>query len=255
MQYLNARYYDPELGRFIQPDWFEVTQAGVGTNRYAYSGNDPVNLTDPGGNAAVYSGGEYVGQINPGDPGYGEITCGCASSTGMTPVDWINFRNGMLGGEYASGGGSHGTISSPDFKNSSFFLVNPEFVNSDPILSKLLGKNRDFLEYTARLVLEASNRNRGLFNLMKEASVVMFYNSEKDSWRSAPIQIGTVTGVAMKGGAFFPGETSAAFLHSHPTQAYNGTMGKPSSVDLNHTRPGFIVTGDLGLRGYSGGRY
>ena len=41
LQYLNARYYDPELGRFIQPDWFEVTKAGVGTNRYAYAGDDP----------------------------------------------------------------------------------------------------------------------------------------------------------------------------------------------------------------------
>lgn len=51
LQYLNARYYDPELGRFIQPDWFEVTEPGVGTNRYAYSFNDPVNLMDPGGNA------------------------------------------------------------------------------------------------------------------------------------------------------------------------------------------------------------
>jgi RHS repeat-associated protein len=50
LQYLNARYYDPELGMFIQPDWFEVTKAGVGTNRYAYAGNDPVNLGDPGGN-------------------------------------------------------------------------------------------------------------------------------------------------------------------------------------------------------------
>jgi RHS repeat-associated protein len=52
LQYLNARYYDPKLGMFIQPDWFEVTMAGVGTNRYAYSGNDPVNRHDPGGNVA-----------------------------------------------------------------------------------------------------------------------------------------------------------------------------------------------------------
>ena len=50
LQYLNARYYDPELGIFIQPDWFEVTAAGVGTNRYGYSANDPVNALDPGGN-------------------------------------------------------------------------------------------------------------------------------------------------------------------------------------------------------------
>ena len=47
---MNARYYDPHLGLFIQPDWFEVTKAGVGTNRYAYAGDDPVNASDPGGN-------------------------------------------------------------------------------------------------------------------------------------------------------------------------------------------------------------
>ncbi len=50
LQFLNARYYDPELGLFIQPDWLEVTEAGVGTNRYSYSFNDPVNLRDPNGN-------------------------------------------------------------------------------------------------------------------------------------------------------------------------------------------------------------
>jgi len=47
--YLNARYYDPLLGRFLQPDWWEVRQAGVGTNRYSYSFNDPVNLSDRNG--------------------------------------------------------------------------------------------------------------------------------------------------------------------------------------------------------------
>ena len=36
---------------FIQPDWFDPTQPGVGTNRYAYSFNDPINSWDPNGNA------------------------------------------------------------------------------------------------------------------------------------------------------------------------------------------------------------
>ena len=53
LQFLNARYYDPELAMFIQPDWFEVTKPGVGTNRYAYAGNDPVNRIDPNGNATT----------------------------------------------------------------------------------------------------------------------------------------------------------------------------------------------------------
>lgn len=40
-QSLNARYYDPELGMFVQLDWFEVTQAGVRNNtRYS-------NMLDP----------------------------------------------------------------------------------------------------------------------------------------------------------------------------------------------------------------
>ena len=71
LSYLNARYYDPVLGRFIQPDWWEVTKPGVGTNRYAYSFNDPVNLSDPNGNCAVcdfisdlFSGGN---QSQPSD--------------------------------------------------------------------------------------------------------------------------------------------------------------------------------------------
>ena len=51
LQYLNARYYDPALGRFIQPDWWEVTQPGVGTNRYAYSANDPINKSDRNGHS------------------------------------------------------------------------------------------------------------------------------------------------------------------------------------------------------------
>ena len=34
--YLNARYLDPKLGMFTQPDWLDVRLAGVGVNRFAY---------------------------------------------------------------------------------------------------------------------------------------------------------------------------------------------------------------------------
>jgi RHS repeat-associated protein len=51
LQFLNARYYDPKLGMFLQPDWWEVAQAGVGTNRYSYAGGDPVNGTDASGHS------------------------------------------------------------------------------------------------------------------------------------------------------------------------------------------------------------
>ena len=41
--YLNARYMDPVFGRFISPDDWDPIKQGVGTNRYAYAENDPVN--------------------------------------------------------------------------------------------------------------------------------------------------------------------------------------------------------------------
>lgn len=68
LQYLNARYYDPKLGMFIQPDWWEVTQAGVGTTRYGYSFNDPVNGRDPTGHSMF--GGDRHERPDPG-PGTG----------------------------------------------------------------------------------------------------------------------------------------------------------------------------------------
>jgi RHS repeat-associated protein len=49
LMYLNARTMGPVLGRFISPDDWDPTKEGVGTNRYAYAGNDPVNKSDKNG--------------------------------------------------------------------------------------------------------------------------------------------------------------------------------------------------------------
>lgn len=56
---------------FLQPDWWEVTQSGVGTNRFSYSANDPINGSDPRGNRELsawenfWSGG--IGDWTPYD--------------------------------------------------------------------------------------------------------------------------------------------------------------------------------------------
>ena len=42
-----ARYYDPQLGRFISQD--PMGYAGSGANLYAYCGDNPTDATDPSG--------------------------------------------------------------------------------------------------------------------------------------------------------------------------------------------------------------
>ncbi len=56
LQYLHARYYDPNLARFLSPDTWDPILAGVDINRYAYAGNDPVNLSDPSGHVMNLGG-------------------------------------------------------------------------------------------------------------------------------------------------------------------------------------------------------
>jgi RHS repeat-associated protein len=51
---LRARYYNPALGRFLSQDTYPVSFGNpVELNRYVYTANNPVNLNDPTGNAAL----------------------------------------------------------------------------------------------------------------------------------------------------------------------------------------------------------
>ena len=50
MYYLQSRYYDAKIGRFINADGYVSTGQGLtGNNMFAYCGNDPVNRVDPTG--------------------------------------------------------------------------------------------------------------------------------------------------------------------------------------------------------------
>src|SRR5204863_8905708 len=53
LYFYNARYYDPELGRFVQPDTIVPSPGDPQSlNRYTYCLNNPLNYVDPSGNFA-----------------------------------------------------------------------------------------------------------------------------------------------------------------------------------------------------------
>lgn len=69
LTYLNARYYDPPVGRFVSPDTLDPTERGVGTDRYAYAANDPINPRDPTGEYADGSRDDPGGDLGSNHDG------------------------------------------------------------------------------------------------------------------------------------------------------------------------------------------
>lgn len=62
--YLQSRYYDPEICRFINADNYPATGQGLtGNNMFAYCGNNPVNREDDGGNFWNFVVGAAVGAL------------------------------------------------------------------------------------------------------------------------------------------------------------------------------------------------
>ena len=63
--YLQSRYYDPEIGRFINADSYASTDATglLSTNMFAYCENDPVNKSDPSGELFGTISGLIVGGL------------------------------------------------------------------------------------------------------------------------------------------------------------------------------------------------
>lgn len=106
LQFLNARYYDPQLSLFTSPDWLDPDLPGVGTNRFAYAGNSPVNQSDPGGNALVqhddgttsyYDGGTDIhDSLVGGGPGavktIRDLNAGYDSASGESQGEYAQSR-------------------------------------------------------------------------------------------------------------------------------------------------------------------
>ena len=54
LYYLNSRYYDAEVGRFINADGIIGANGGiVGYNMFAYCNNNPIMYSDPNGDLSI----------------------------------------------------------------------------------------------------------------------------------------------------------------------------------------------------------
>jgi RHS repeat-associated protein len=90
LYYLQSRYYNPGMGRFINADNFMATGQGfIGNNPYVYCGNNPVLNYDPSGNfffaalgaAAGFIGGAVAGALS-GQSGHALLETAVHSAVG-----------------------------------------------------------------------------------------------------------------------------------------------------------------------------
>ena len=99
LTYLHARFYDAVIGRFLTPDWWDPTDPSVGTNRYTYADNDPVNQSDPGGHCdtsqccvpyAGYQAAANASSTNGGltNPNSGQQWSAAANTVTQTVLGW-----------------------------------------------------------------------------------------------------------------------------------------------------------------------
>ena len=85
----NARYYDPELGRFIQPDTVIPDLSNPQSyNRYSYCVNNPLRYTDP-------TGHDYVGDVGSMFVGYYQAGAGLVTGTAFMVAHPITTAQGI----------------------------------------------------------------------------------------------------------------------------------------------------------------
>ena len=129
--YLRARYYNPELGRFMQEDVYQ----GDGLNLYAYCSNNPVVYYDPSGYKKGSNSGCPPASNNGGDGGAPE------ENESGTPSGFYQDANGRWhrpNGDFASNAevgiaspaktatGSHGNSLSDPRINYGYVLVDKD---------------------------------------------------------------------------------------------------------------------------------
>ena len=105
LYYLQSRYYDPEVGRFLNADDIETvtcTDSALECNTFAYCHNEPVKNTDPNGRWIQYVVGAALGGIL--NVVFYVIDCAIAKSKVSLCKALLNFLNGAFNGFIAAMG-------------------------------------------------------------------------------------------------------------------------------------------------------
>ncbi len=79
LYYLQSRYYDPAVGRFINADEYVSTGQGIlGNNMFAYCNNNPITYTDSSGESLTVAALIFIGSAIIFGAGAGAFSAACS---------------------------------------------------------------------------------------------------------------------------------------------------------------------------------
>lgn len=223
LQYLNARYYDPAVGRFTSPDPVVNTSRASGSDAYGYGAGNPVTLSDPSG-------------LDP------------------DTASWA--RNGYCGptSTQMCGGGSSPPASStpPPGQPPTGVQIGPgDVANFFEGASDEALRNPGLWNFVAEEAWMASYSDRVVVMVVTEDGVLIFYREVR---ATAPIaiQLGLrpTNAGRLVGGIAFAAKSAgyglaALDVANATTSAWNSTQGEPLVVRV-------VVAGDAAARETSG---
>ena len=130
LYYLQSRYYNPEIGRFINADDIEYLGADgtvVSHNIFAYCGNNPVNCADPSGHLAFFIVTAIIGAV---------IGLGATAAVDYVPDQEFNLHWGW----YVGAGLAGAAIGAGIGMAASYYATGSIASSTSNVMSGLFGK-------------------------------------------------------------------------------------------------------------------
>ncbi|MFA5252667.1 MAG: RHS repeat-associated core domain-containing protein, partial [Phycisphaerae bacterium] len=101
LYFYGSRYYDAELGRFIQPDTIVQDASSQSLNRYTYCVNNPLKFTDPTGHFISLVIAAFVSMMTVQTLAY--VAATAFISGAITAAQGGNFWRGVANGAMSAG--------------------------------------------------------------------------------------------------------------------------------------------------------
>ena len=167
--YLNSRYYDPAVGRFINADSYATTGQGIiDHNMFAYCGNNPLNRVD--------SEGTFWGALVISAIVISALLSGCSNA----PEGYIKCNDiSQNCYSYAFGlseATNPGFISAPKNNQLGFDCIGGKFVEepySVDEVAKYVLRDMDFLGIPARIIDNPSQKNESEYVVAMKTSCII----------------------------------------------------------------------------------